>query len=280
MYDIIEVMKKKKRVFTKEWKEKIRKAAIGRKSKHKEKCQCMICKSKRGEYNGKNNPFYGKKHTKTTKRKLSLADKSYTKTKAFKENVSIATKKAKRKNYGDAKAKWIELYGKEKAEKMWLKRNKTISKRTKGSNNPMYGKPAPKGSGSGWSGYLDNIFFRSIHELSYLYYLIENNITFENAEQKKYGIKYKNEKERDRTYFADYIVGNKIIEIKPEAAKNFRLVKIKQKYAEKWAKKNKMQYSIITPTLLEQKVIIKCVNSGRIKWVGKSLEKYKKLCQN
>jgi hypothetical protein len=49
-----------------------------------------------------------------------------------------------------------------------------------GKNNNMYGKPAPQGSGNGWSGWYNDIYFRSIMELSYLHYLITNNIKFSN----------------------------------------------------------------------------------------------------
>jgi len=62
--------------------------------KHKLNCQCGVCKAKRGEYKGsknpmfgkkrpefskkiqgKNNPFYGKRHTKETKQKISNTSK-------------------------------------------------------------------------------------------------------------------------------------------------------------------------------------------------------------
>ena len=34
------------------------------------KCDCCICKAKRGEYKGKNNPFYGKKHSEIVLKKM------------------------------------------------------------------------------------------------------------------------------------------------------------------------------------------------------------------
>ena len=39
---------------------------------HPINCQCCICKARRGEYKGKNNLFYNKKHTRETIRQLSL----------------------------------------------------------------------------------------------------------------------------------------------------------------------------------------------------------------
>ena len=40
---------------------------------NKEKCQCCSCKAYRGDYEGKQNPFFGKHHTKKAKQKMSRA---------------------------------------------------------------------------------------------------------------------------------------------------------------------------------------------------------------
>ena len=42
-----------------------------RKVHTKTNCQCASCKSKRGEFNGNKNPFYGKKHTKDSRERMS-----------------------------------------------------------------------------------------------------------------------------------------------------------------------------------------------------------------
>ncbi len=39
---------------------------------HKDSCNCVICKSKRGEYVGKSNPFYNKIHSKSFKKEQSI----------------------------------------------------------------------------------------------------------------------------------------------------------------------------------------------------------------
>jgi very-short-patch-repair endonuclease len=41
------------------------------KRKHPKNCQCMICKSKRGEYKGINSPFWHKKHSLKTRKLMS-----------------------------------------------------------------------------------------------------------------------------------------------------------------------------------------------------------------
>ena len=77
----------------------------------------------------------------------------------------------------------------------------------------MYGKPAPIGSGNGWSGWYKSNFFRSLLELSYLKMLIDNNIQFENGECRKHKISL----EDGKNYFPDYYLvdSQEMIEIKP-----------------------------------------------------------------
>jgi len=104
-----------------------------------------------------------------------------------------------------------EYYGKEKADSLRAVRSANAT----GNKNPMYGKPSPTGSGNGWSGWYKHYFFRSILELSYLVYLDSSDIYFETAEAKEYRISYiKNN--TDRTYHPDFVIGDKIIEVKPK----------------------------------------------------------------
>ena len=113
----------------------------------------------------------------------------------------------------ESKGKTLEeIYGKETAMLMKEK----ISNKTSGKNNPMYGKPSPKGSGNGWSGYYKGIYFRSLLELSYLKYLMDNNIKFENGEKRKYKMQYEIDG-KAKNYFPDFYLIDKqeIIEIKP-----------------------------------------------------------------
>lgn len=109
---------------------------------------------------------------------------------------------------------WEELYGKERAGDLKI----NASLKSSGSNNPMFGKPSPKGAGRGWSGYYHNHYFRSLLELSYLIFLIEQDILFESGELKKYGIDYEFEG-KVKTYFPDFylIESNTAIEVKPKS---------------------------------------------------------------
>ena len=131
------------------------------------------------------NPFYGKKHTEETKKKMLLnKDYSIYKTEEFRNKISKITSGRNNpmfgKNFYDI---WVEKYGKEVANDK-LKDYKTKqSENNKGDKNKMFGKPSPNGSGNGWSGWYNGWFFRSILELSYMINIIEKyNISWKNAE--------------------------------------------------------------------------------------------------
>lgn len=106
-----------------------------------------------------------------------------------------------------------EIYGIEKS--IMIKQK--ISNSTCGEKSNRFGKPAPKGSGNGWSGHYKDIYFRSLLELHYLIYLIDNNIKFESGEKRKHVITYEMDGLK-RNYFTDYylIKEDKYIEIKPK----------------------------------------------------------------
>ncbi len=123
---------------------------------------------------------------------------------------------------------WIEKYGKEEADKRQFQMLKKRSIAISGENNPMYSKPSPQGSGNGWSGFYKNIYFRSLLELYYLIYLIDNNIKFENGELRKHMIKYTMD-HKQLNYFPDFylIDTHEIVEIKPKALVNSYQNKLK-----------------------------------------------------
>lgn len=135
---------------------------------------------------------------------------------------------------------FVDSYGEEKANII----KKKISNKTKGKNNPMYGKSSPKRSGNGWSGYYKGNYFRSILELHYLIYLIDSNIKFESGEKRKHVIKY-TMNNVERNYFPDFylIKEDKYVEIKPQ-----NLIYSYQNKLKFEAAKNKLgdKFSILT----------------------------------
>ncbi|MDF2534860.1 MAG: hypothetical protein K0R18_1019 [Bacillales bacterium] len=112
---------------------------------------------------------------------------------------------------------WVEKFGEDEARQKESNRRRKISNATSGENNPMYGRPSPVGSGNGWSGYYKGVYFRSIIELSFLKYLIDSNVRYENGEKKKHKIEY-NLNGKILNYFPDYYLldSNEYVEIKPK----------------------------------------------------------------
>lgn len=158
-----------------------------------------------------------------------------------KEKISVSSQGKNNPMYGKSFYDiWKEKHGEQIANQKLNQFKIKAKNNSLGKNNPMYGKPAPQGSGNGWSGYYKNYYFRSLLELSYLKYLLDNNIKFENGEKKKYCIEYQFNNV-DRTYRPDYFLveTQELIEIKPKNLINSQINKIKfeagrQKYGNKF----------------------------------------------
>jgi hypothetical protein len=198
---------------------------------------------------GELNPFFGKKHTKESKQKITEnKDYSSYKTEEFRNKISklMSGENNPRYNGKSNYNIWVEKYGKEIADEKLKKLKEQQSKNSSGENNPMFGKPSPIGSGNGWSGWYKGWFFRSIKELSYMINVIEsNNIEWISAESNKFKINYINYKNKQRTYTADFVLNNKyLIEIKPKNLWNSDLVVRKQKSAIEFCKENNLIYKL------------------------------------
>lgn len=112
-----------------------------------------------------------------------------------------------------------------KGKRLSESHKRKLSKAFSGSGNPMFGKPAPKGSGrSSCSGHFGGVYFRSLSELSFLV----SFPTARSAEHLKINFRWKN---RDRTYRPDFILGSCIYEIKPAALVGLPLNRVKFKAA-------------------------------------------------
>lgn len=196
----------------------------------KENRLCRSC-SKKGDRNvmkrpevlekfvAENNPMYGK----------TLYDhwlSKYGKDEADRKYVEHAKKSVVHNNVwrNSVYDIWVKKYGKEKADQLRIEKFNKASASLSGKNNPMYGKPAPIGTGSGWSGWFRGIFFRSILELSYLKYLIDNEIKFESGELLKHRIDI-----GDKSYFPDFYLTEteEVIEVKPKVLINTAINKKK-----------------------------------------------------
>jgi hypothetical protein len=173
---------------------------------------------------------------------------------------------------------WVEKYGIEEANKKLLEFRKKQSINSSGENNPMYNKSSPQGSGNGWKGWYKGWHFRSLRELSYMIMVIEkNNYKWENAEKRKYTIKYISYDNRKRTYRADFIVNNTImVEIKPKRLHTSPLVLIKKKAGEEFCNKNGLKYELVDCEI-PYKLIVDMYKNGMIILEERYKERFKQF---
>lgn len=217
--------------------------------KNNSKCRKCTAKSTgftqryatKGQSIGSDNPFFGKKHTEETKEKIRNKDYSIYKTEEFRKKISECnTRSMSGKSFYSI---WLEKYGKDEADRRLKELKEKHSKNNSGSGNPMYGKPTPKGSGNGWKGWYKKHFFRSLRELTYMLMLEEEGKVWKSAENIR--IFYLDCYGKERTYSPDFLVENKLIEIKPIRLQNTPLIKLKTEAGQKYCLENNLIYEII-----------------------------------
>ena len=246
----------------------------------KKACQNPDLKKKKSErMMGSSNPmfgkvgvFYGKSHSSETKDKLrNIKLGKPIHTKESKEKISNFQKTNAPMRGKSVFSIWVGKYGLEIAhQKMEVMKAKQRVN-SMGSNNPMFGKPSPKGSGNGYSGWYDNSYFRSLRELMFLIYAKRFKLNLKSLEHKKSGIPYIDYNGVTRTYFADYIVNDTyFVEIKPKKLWETPLNILKFEAAKLFCESNNLKLKIIDPTI-NSKIIKKLYKNGEIEF----LEKYK-----
>jgi len=246
---------------------------------------CPKLKKRRSEISkkrvGSKNSFYGKHHTEETKEKLRKVDRSYTQTKEFR-------KKSARhgfqngmygKTFYDV---WKEKYGKEEADTRYAEWIKKQSKKSSGKNNPMYGKPAPRGSGGGWSGWYKGWYFRSLRELTHMIDVIEaKNYEWESAESKRFSIPYVDYNGNQRTYRPDFLINKKIlIEVKPKQLMETPTNLLKKGAAIAFCDANNLEYRMVDIKILDQKKIIKLFKNGDVVFNKKYQKRMNTICES
>jgi hypothetical protein len=255
----------------------------------KKNCACKSCKTvseeakknlsekMKGRYVGDKNPFFGKKHTQETKEKISNIKEGK---KLEGEALRSAQESLKRNSRNNLKVNnynlWVQKYGEPEAKLRKEACAKKHSKNNSGAGNPMFGKPAPQGSGNGWSGWYKGWYFRSLLELSFMVNFIEKfNLEWKSGEVKSYSIKYK-WMGKDRTYFPDFVIASKyLIECKPTKLMDTQQNRAKMKAAQKFCQENGMKYKVVCPEKLTDIKIIELYNSGTLKFLPKYEIKYK-----
>jgi hypothetical protein len=149
-----------------------------------------------------------------------------------------------------------------------------------GYKNAQFGRPAYTGSGNGWSGWYRDIYFRSLLELSFIVNFIEKNkLKYTSAEAYAYKIPYIDIEGNRRNYFADFLIDNVLIEIKPKLAATWHVNICKFTAAKKWCKKHGLKFKIYDQTMFDQlskTQLISMYEDGTIRWIERYEKKFKK----
>ena len=221
---------------------------------------------------GDKNPFFGKKHTAAARSKISVnTDRSFIKTKDYRDRLSLASQGSKNPMYGRSIYDvWIDRYGREEADRRLVELKKSKSERMSGSGNHMYGKPSPQGSGNGWSGWYKGWFFRSLKELSYVILVIEaNGYNWRSAESKDLRMNYFMDG-RSRTYFADFLVdGSILVDVKPKRLMGSIQNLAKRDAALKFCKEKGFSYRMVDVKGLSEEEIVDLHGRGVVKFTDR-----------
>lgn len=221
---------------------------------------------------GELNPFFGKKHTDESKKKM-IENKDYSvyKTDEFKRKMSERNKGKNNPMYKKSVYDiWLKTHGKDIADSKMLKYKNTQSINNRGDKNNMYGKPAPLNSGNGICGWYKDWFFRSLLELSYMINVIERyNLNWESGECEKFKINYTIDG-TNKNYFPDFVLNDKyIIECKPKPLWYTKINMVKFEFAKIFCEKNNYIFKIRDVKRIEKNELLDLINLDLVKLTNK-----------
>ena len=227
---------------------------------------------------GELNPFFGKKHTKETKKKIvDGRDYSVYKTDEFRQKISELSKGKNNPMYGKSVYDiWVGKYGKSIADEKMIEYKKKQSLNNSGEKNSMYGKPSPINSGNGICGWYKGWFFRSLLELSYMIYVIERfNLEWVTGESEKYKISYTIDG-KSKNYFPDFIINKKyIVECKPKKLNLTSINQIKFEFAKKYCNDNGFIFKIRDVPKIKKEELLIMISNGLVILTNKWKDKVK-----
>lgn len=221
---------------------------------------------------GAQNPFFGKHHSEEAK---AYWKELYTGQKLSPEHAAKVIEVGKKNLLkGSPYNFWVEKYGTEEADIRFEVAKAKQSKRNSGSGNPMFGKPSPTGSGNGWSGWYKGWYFRSLRELKFVLDLEVANQEWSTGEKKKISVPYISPTGSQRSYFPDFIVGQRVIEVKPRRLWNSPQVLAKKNAAMIHFAALGMTYELVDPGKIDDKVVDQLYKAAMIKWLPRYEKKY------
>ena len=224
---------------------------------------------------GPNNPFFGHTHSKATIRKIRQGTLRWLETMDRKEH-GRRSRRCGRDNGMFGKSLfdvWAGKYGVEVARKKSRCQSRKLRRRFSGSGNPMYGRPSPKTSGTGWGGWYKGWYFRSLRELSYVVLVLEQqDVRWEPAEQSRLTIHYVLNGVQ-RTYHADFLVeGKMLVEIKPKRLMGSYVNMAKAEAARSFCKSRGMKYIMADARIMTPLELQPLIEAGLLrfndKWIG------------
>lgn len=246
----------------------------------KTKSKCKKC-----AFSGENNPFFGKHHSDESKAKIGdhttdawQKRNEYVKTDEYKKWAAerFSGEKNARFGHGSLKDIWIRKLGVEEGTKRWNEWRAIQSKNSSGDGNPMYGKPAPQGSGNGWSGWYKEWFFRSLLELSFMINFIERfGFEWKSGESRAFMVPYVDWKGTKRNYFPDFVLNDRYVaECKPKKLRHTPSVMAKTAAAHELCARTGMKYKVITPKFLTNDQIMFMHQAGTIRFTDRYERKF------
>lgn len=137
---------------------------------------------------------------------------------------------------------WVRRHGQAEADKRMDAFREQCRQRSKGSGNPMFGRPTPRGAGNGWKGWYRDLYFRSLRELSFM--LISERDGVEWIAGETLRIAYIDTQGTERTYRPDFICGRDVIELKPAKLINTPAVRAKTAAAQAYCAEHGLSYKI------------------------------------
>lgn len=203
--------------------------------------------------------MYGKEHLQETKDKISNSNKGKIKSPEAIEKQASAIRGRPGPNLG----KKLTEETRKKMSEAHRERVKTHS------------------GGSGWSGWYNNFYFRSISELRYLIEEIENKgYTWETAETKEFCVEYIHPDGTKRLYHPDFCINKYlIIEVKPRSFLKNPVVQAKILAATEFFRNKNMDYKIVDAIPLNLIDLKNLINCGKVvlieKWHNCFLKKIK-----
>lgn len=204
----------KGRVFSEETKRKMSDAQRGKKATEETRKKLSLA------HKGKNNYWFGKHHSEETKRKIREKDSLTIRAKFKTEWGKKIRKNLSMRNTGSGNPMFKHIYSSETLEKMSKNAKKRVfseetrkkfSENTRGAKNPMYGKPAPRGSGRCKWFNVNGVNCQGTWEKRFVEACFKRGIPI-----KRFGKRiYLKDSNGDFTYNPDFLINNKqIVEVK------------------------------------------------------------------